>query len=201
MTPQKEAPKFKCLPLQVAVMKVNGTEVDGLSQEVLRELDDSDDGVLNTVELRDRLKMNGGDIEDGKRQNLNRKVKYRFEKLEAAGLADVRAGGRADNGETLPKEAEITQSGVELVDRYDLHDGVGEEEGPLEEHVRRLDRRSGQLEDELESEIGRLEDDVEKLFRVLGVLFREQGIDVEGVSRVGVDPHRLRPAGERGDGE
>jgi hypothetical protein len=76
------------------VMRVNGTEIDGLSQEVLRELDNSEDGVLNTVELRKRLKMNGGEIEDGERQNLNRKVKYRFEKLESAELADVREGGK-----------------------------------------------------------------------------------------------------------
>ena len=182
------------------VMRVSGTEIDGLSQEVLRELDNSEDGVLNTVELRKRLKMNGGEIEDGERQNLNRKVKYRFEKLESAELADVREGGKGDNGETLPKEAEITRSGVELVDRYNLHDGVGDgNEGTLEQRVRRLDRQNGRLEEELESEIGRLEDDVESLFRVLGVLFREQGIDVEAVSRVGVDPYRLRPAGERND--
>ena len=182
-------------------MRANGTEIDVLSQEVLRELDDSEDGVLNTVELRERLQMNGGEIPDGERQNLNRRLKRRFEKLEAAELAEVQSGGVADNGETLPKEAAITRGGVELVDRYDLHDAVGEDEGSVQQRIRRVDRRTGQLEDELESEISRLEDDVEKLFRVLGVLFREQGIDVEGVSRVGVDPHRLRPAGERGDGE
>ena len=153
--------------------------MDRLAREVLAAIESDGDGMMDTVNVREKIQADD-----------NKRVKYRFDKLEEAGLIEVERD-RKEGSRSLPNRAEITPSGEELVDTYELEFGVANDS---DETLRKRVARS-------EREREDLQDDIESLFRVLGVLFREQGIDVEGVSRVGVDPHRLRPAGERGDGE
>lgn len=180
-------------------MIVDGTKIDTLAQEILAEFDDSDEEWLNTVELRERLKLGAGS--DSSRRNQNRKVKLRFEKLSETGLGEVRPGGTDENGRTLPKELSVTDKGWELIANYELGDGVSaESDESLTEYVNRLEREQAQSEEELQDEIEELEGDIANLYRVLGVLLTELNVDEERVERFGVDTDRLGQFGSRGGG-
>jgi hypothetical protein len=171
-------------------MNVNGTNIDTLAQEILAEFDESDEEWLDTVELRERLKLGAGS--DGSRRNQNRKVKLRFEKLSEAGLGEVRSGGTDEDGRTLPKELSLTDAGRELIENYGLGDGVSEEsDESLPEYIERIGREQAQLEEELQEEIDELESDIDNLHWVLGVLLNELGVDKERVEPYGIDTEKL----------
>ena len=169
-------------------MIVNETQIDTLAQEILSEFDESGEEWLNTVELRERLKL--GANSDGSQRNQNRKIKHRFDKLTSAVLATVRAGGTDADGRTLPKEMSLTDEGWGLIESYDLGDGVSDtSDESVGETLDRLERVQKQSEAEMQ-------EDIDDLFTVLGVLFSENGIDPASVEPYGIDPDRLGGAFE-----
>ena len=178
-------------------MQVNGSKIDTLAEETLRELYDSDAESMNTVDVRDRLQIYGGDIEVGDREKANSRVKRRFDRLEEAGAITQEDGGVDDNGEHQPRKVSITPEGRELVERYELTEGVSEDEETLPEKVNRLERENARLEKELKKQIKSLEDDaeleVDRLDRIFRIYLAEEGVDLpEEYHR---DPNEGLPGG------
>ena len=164
-------------------MQVNGSKIDTLAEETLRELYNSDAESMNTVDVRDRLQIYGGDIEVGDREKANSRVKRRFDRLEEAGAITQEDGGVDDNGEHQPREASITSKGRELVERYKLTEGVSEDEETLPEKVNRLERENARFEKELKEYIKSLQEEVDselhRLDSLLQIYTREGGTKVQ----------------------
>ena len=169
---------FVNLELQILIMIIEGVNIDRLAQEILSVVDNNEDGVMNTVEVQNSVKSSD-----------NKRVKYRFDKLEDADLIEVERD-RKDGSRSLPNRAAITLLGEELVESYELE--FGDADDPNETLRQRVERA--------ERERTRLQKQNENLYVVLGVLFRDLGIDTELVEAYGVDSDRMGKPGERSGG-
>jgi len=127
-------------------MEVDGVYLDPASIEVLRRLRDATAHRSNTSEMKDHLDAYGL----GNRES----TKYRFRKLEDAGLVQVSDPGLDDRGRRLPLRVELTEQGRDLVDGLDLDPEAPEDDIDAEEvaeAVRDLEERVDALEDDLEA--------------------------------------------------
>lgn len=125
-------------------MEVDGVYLDPASIEVLRRLRDAPAHRSNTSEMKDHLDAYGL----GNRES----VKYRFRKLEDAGLVEVSDPGLDDRGRRLPLRVELTEQGRDLVDGLDLDPEAPEDDVDAEqvaEAVRDLEERVEDIEDDL----------------------------------------------------
>jgi DNA-binding PadR family transcriptional regulator len=150
-------------------MKVSGVNLDRLAQEVLAAIDASEDGVLDTAEVKTDVKADG-----------NKKVKYRFDKLEEGGMIEVKTD-RKDGNTSLPNRATITEAGKELVESYELE--FGDADDPTETLRERVERS--------ERERARVKEDLENLQRMLGLLLKELNVDKSRVEAFDIDPEDL----------
>jgi predicted MarR family transcription regulator len=127
-------------------VKINDVELDWKAREVLFVVHASD-GESHTSEIRQTTDFHA-EI-----------VKYRFDRLEEAGLIEIGEPEPLDDGRMGPTPVQITSDGVDVV-----QEGfTGENhEKTLEERLQRIERRSERYED-IREELHRLRTENEEL--------------------------------------
>jgi len=109
-------------------MEVDGVYIDPASVEILRRLVDAPRHRSNTSQMKEHLAR----YDLGNRES----VKYRFRKLEDAGLVDVTDPGLDERGRRLPLRVQLTETGRDVVDELDVdgddRDGEGERDDETE---------------------------------------------------------------------
>lgn len=128
-------------------MEIDGVYIDPASVEILRRLLDDPRHRSTTSEMKDHLARYDLDSRDS--------VKYRFRKLERAGLVDVTDPGLDEDGRRLPLRVQLTERGRDLVGDLDLTAEAPTEDVDAEtlaEDVRELRERV----DDVEAEVRKL---------------------------------------------
>ena len=185
-------------------IEVNGVNLDWKAREVLEAVVE-DGGESDTSGVKDYTGIES-----------NMKVKYRFEKLEDAGLVE-KWQPEPEGGQVPPKRVKLTEEGEHIVESGELEDIVGVDPGDeglsLGERVERLEQQTDRMrerygdmrelvvslredvegmEDEVDGFDGELDTVMERLDRLAEIVGEdEEGVDIDS----GID------TGSRGERE
>lgn len=153
------------------VLKWNGIEIDEKMAMVLDSIRQQNGSATTS------------DVKSDTQFEHNNSVKYRFRKLESAGIVKIEDQGiDPDTGRRLPLRVELTGDGRELITEYDIHQESVREQQSIENRVEILEAKMDKVRDDLwqmKNDMQNLREDVNRIMDALDLSSPDEGENVE----------------------